>query len=41
MKKKSWIEIELVDELGPHVPGEKGRITLPDGTTLDEGTLDE
>src|SRR5262245_25914609 len=39
--KKSWIEIELVDEAGNPVPGERYRITLPDGKTVDEGTLDE
>jgi type VI secretion system secreted protein VgrG len=40
-KKKSWIEIELLDQDNKPVPGEKYRITLPDGTTLAEGTLDE
>lgn len=40
-KKKTWIEIELVDDDGKPVPGEKYRITLPDGSTLAEGTLDE
>jgi type VI secretion system secreted protein VgrG len=40
-QKKSWIEIELVDEDKKPVPGEKYRITLPDGSTLAEGTLDE
>lgn len=40
-KKKSWIEVELVDETGQPVPGELYRITLPDGTTLAEGTLNE
>ncbi len=39
-EKKSWIEIELVDEAGKPVPGEPYRITLPDGTVAD-GTLDE
>jgi hypothetical protein len=40
-KKKSWIEIELVDKKGKPVPGEAYKITLPDGTTVSEGTLDE
>jgi type VI secretion system secreted protein VgrG len=40
-EKKSWIEIELVDEEGQPVPGEPYRITLPDGTTVADGTLDE
>ena len=40
-KKLSWIEIELKDEDGDPVPGEKYRVTLPDGTTVAEGTLDE
>lgn len=39
-EKKSWIEIELVDEEDEPVPGEKYRITLPDDTVA-EGTLDE
>lgn len=39
--KKSWIEIELVDEDGKPVPGERYRVTLPDGKTLAEGTTDE
>jgi type VI secretion system secreted protein VgrG len=38
--KKSWIEIELKDEDGNPVPGERYRITLPDGSVY-EGTLDE
>ncbi len=40
-KKKSWIEIKLVDEEGQPVPGEEYRVTLPDGQTVAEGTLDE
>jgi hypothetical protein len=39
-KKASWIEIELVGEDDKPIPGEKYRITLPDGT-VDEGTLDQ
>lgn len=39
--KKSWIEIKLIDEAGNPVPGERYRITLPDGKTLAEGTLDQ
>jgi hypothetical protein len=39
-KKTSWIEIELVGEDDGPVPGEKYRITLPDGETVAEGTLD-
>ncbi len=40
-KKKSWIEIELVDEEKNPVPGERYKITLPDGETVAEGTLDD
>lgn len=39
-ERTSWIEIELVDEEDQPVPGEKYRITLPDGKVA-EGTLDE
>jgi type VI secretion system secreted protein VgrG len=39
--KKHWIEIELLDEDDNPVPGEPYRITLPDGTTLADGTLDD
>lgn len=39
-KKTSWIEIELVGDDDQPIPGEKYRITLPDGT-VDEGTLDQ
>jgi type VI secretion system secreted protein VgrG len=39
--KKSWVEIELTDEDNKPVPGVRYRITLPDGNTLAEGTLDE
>ncbi|CAN5251072.1 type VI secretion system spike protein VgrG1b [soil metagenome] len=39
--KKSWIEIQLFDQDGDPVPGERYRVTLPDGKTIAEGTLDE
>jgi len=39
-EKKSWIEIEMVDEDGKPVPGEEYRVTLPDNTVTG-GTLDE
>jgi hypothetical protein len=39
--KPSWIEIKLVDESGKPVPGEVYRVTLADGQTVAEGTLDE
>ena len=39
--KKSWIEIELVDKNHKPVTGEPYRVTLPDGQTVAEGTLDE
>ena len=38
--KKSWIKIELKDEEGEPVAGERFRVTLPDGQTLAEGTTD-
>jgi type VI secretion system secreted protein VgrG len=38
--KTHWIAIELVDELGKHVPYEDYSITLPDGTVI-EGSLDK
>jgi type VI secretion system secreted protein VgrG len=38
--EKTWIEIELVDEEGNPVPGERYEITGPDGETLARGTLD-
>jgi len=40
-KKKSWIEIEMVDEEDQPVAGESYRITLSDGETVAEGTLNE
>lgn len=39
--KKSWIEILLVDKKNKPVAGEPYRVTLPDGATVAEGTLDE
>jgi hypothetical protein len=38
--KKSWIEIELVDEEDQPVPGERYKVEVPDGSVA-EGTLDE
>ena len=38
--KKHWIEIKLLDEAGEPVPGEPYKITLPDGATIADGTLD-
>jgi len=38
--KRSWIEIELLDEAGNPCPGEQYQIKLPDGS-IDTGTLDE
>ncbi len=40
-EKKAKIEIEVVNEDGKPVPGLGYRVTLPDGQTLAEGTLDE
>jgi type VI secretion system secreted protein VgrG len=40
-KKPHWIEIKLLDEDQNPVPGEQYRITLPDGETVAEGTLDD
>lgn len=37
----SWIEIELLDEADQPVPGESYKVTLPDGQTVAEGTLDQ
>ncbi len=39
-RKTHWIEIELIDEDGNPFPGEAYRITLPDGATVADGTLD-
>lgn len=40
-KKPHWIEIKLVDTENNPIPGEPYRVTLPDGQTVAEGTLDE
>src|SRR5580658_3991164 len=39
--KKHYIEIKLVDEAGQPVAGEPYAITLPDGSTVADGTLDD
>ena len=39
-KKTSWVEVELVDEDGEPVAGEKYEITLPDGRVA-KGTTNE
>ena len=39
-EKITWIEIELVDEDDQPVPGERYRVTLPDGKTQATGTTD-
>ncbi len=39
--KTHWIEINLEDEEGNPVAGEPYIITLPDGTTVADGTLDD
>ena len=40
-ERRSWIEIELVDDAGNPMPGEPYEVTLADGTTVAKGTLDE
>ncbi len=40
-EETSWIEIELVDEAGQPVPGERYEIIAPDGETIRRGGLDE
>lgn len=40
-KKSSWIEIEMVDKEDKPVVGLGYRITLSDGKTVAEGTLDD
>ena len=39
-EKKSWIEIELVDEDDKPIAGERYKVTLPDGKTVATGTTD-
>jgi type VI secretion system secreted protein VgrG len=39
--KKHYIEIQLYDDDGNPVPGEPYKVTLPDGTTIADGTLDD
>ena len=39
--KKHWIEIELLDEDGKPIAGEPYQITLPDGTTIADGTTND
>ena len=39
--KTHWIEIQLLDENGKGVPGERYAVTLPDGSTIADGTLDD
>lgn len=38
--KKSWIEVELLDQQGNPVPNEEYLVELPDGSTVD-GNLDD
>lgn len=40
-EKNSWIEIEMVNEEDKPVTGMAYRVTLPDGETVAEGTLDD
>lgn len=40
-EKNSWIEVEMVDQDDKPVTGLAYRITLPDGETVAEGTLDD
>ena len=39
--KKHWIEIQLLDEAGKPVAGEPYKVTLPNGSTVADGTLDD
>jgi hypothetical protein len=40
-RETSWIEIELVDEIGQPIPFERYQITAPDGETIRKGSLDQ
>jgi hypothetical protein len=40
-QKRHWIEIEMVDEVDKPMAGVRFAVTLPDGETVAEGTLDE
>jgi type VI secretion system secreted protein VgrG len=40
-KKTSWIAIKMIDEANEPVTGMAYRVTLSDGETVAEGTLDE
>ncbi|MEY2429488.1 MAG: hypothetical protein QOJ40_2373 [Verrucomicrobiota bacterium] len=40
-EKKSWIAIKMVDEADKPVTGMAYKVTLPDGETVAEGTLDD
>ena len=39
--KKSFIALKVIDEQGNPVTGQRYRVTLTDGTTIDEGTTDD
>ena len=39
-KETTWIEIEMIDEAGQPVVGERYEITAPDGQTVKKGQLD-
>ena len=39
--KTHFVEVELVDDAGKPITGERVRVTLPDGTTISERSTDE
>ena len=41
IKRRSWIEIVLLDDKKNPMAGEPYKVMLPDGQTLAEGSLDE